>query len=399
MDIEAYLSSFDRNDYQRDNFDAFLKDVKFSYHIPSIHIAGTNGKGSVANYLSYIYTQNNYRVGLFSTPDDFVETIKINNQPIDNTYVENLINSYDKKFKKFNLSSFEIQSFIVFSYFNDSNIDLAIIECGMGGELDATNIFIPILSIITTITIEHSMFLGGSLSEIAMHKSGIIKENVPVLTNNLQDDALEVVVTRCKQFHSKLYNIDQYHHYSDDGEYCRFDYRPYLGLEIKNKSSYSVIAACFAVEATNMLMERFPVSEQLLKEGLKQMHLRCRFEQFPKKHLVVIDGAHNPEAIHKLREECDAHFSGRSIKIVFSCFKDKNINNMLPEIGLLGPIYLTTFNHPRARNEDDYFLYLSEYPFEADYKKLINDLMEQDDTDIILVTGSLAFAYEVRKMF
>lgn len=397
MNIEEYLSSFTRNDYQRDNFDEFLRKIKFSFNLPAIHIAGTNGKGSTALYLKNIYQNCGYSVGIFTSPDDFLNTIRVNDTLIELTFVEQLIKEYDKLFKKYDLSSFEIQTFIAFSYFSCKKVDLAIIECGMGGELDATNIFTPILSIITSISIEHSSFLGDSLSEIALHKAGIIKENVPVLFSHLKGDALTVVVKKAKQENSKIYEIEDYNNLKQSLDGARFDYRPYFDLYIPTPTSYSVVDATIALEASKILFNIFPVNEEGVKKGLQESKLKCRFEQINSKKLIILDGAHNPEGISKLREECDSLLSGRKIDILFASFRDKNITSMLPEIGLLGDLHLTTFNHPRARKEDEYFLFLSDYEFVEDYKSLINALLEKEETDVILVTGSLAFTYEVRK--
>lgn len=397
MNVDEYLSQFQRNDYQRDNFDAFLHKVNFKFSIPAIHIAGTNGKGSTANYLNEIYIENGYKTGIFSTPDDFEETIRVNDLPIENEFAESLINEYEKLFKKFDLSAFEIQTFIALMYFIEKKVDIAIIECGMGGELDATNIFTPVLSIITSISIEHSMFLGNSLSEIAAHKAGIIKENIPVIAGKVSGDALEVLIAKSKYENSKLVMVDQYHHYVSNKDGATFDYRPYLNLKMQSTTEFAAFDACLAIEGTNLLMEQFPICEGKLKLGLLKSPLKCRFEKVMDNPVVILDGAHNPEAIQQLRKECDRYFRGVKANIVFASFRDKSIANMLPEINLVGNIFLTTFNHPRARQMDDYFIYLNDYSFTEDYKSLLKDLLSKEEPEPILVTGSLAFTYEVRK--
>ena len=396
MDIIQYIYSKQRNDYQRDNFDAFLKKIKFSYDIPSIHIAGTNGKGSVAYFLKDIYKENDYKVGLFTSPDDFIEMIKIGDSCIDILYVERLINEYKKFIEKYDLSTFEIITFIAFSYFKDMKVDLAIIECCMGGELDATNIFTPILSIITSISIEHSEFLGLSQSEIALHKAGIIKPYIPVLVGDVKDDALDVIVNKTKIEKSKLIMVDNYHHYIRENNVSSFDYRPYYDLKINSGASYRVYDACLAIEATNILLDRFPLNEEKLKAGLLNSRLKCRFELVHNGQ-IILDGAHNPHGMNHLRLEIDQNFPSKTIHVVFAAFKDKNVALMLPEIGLIGDINITTFNNKRAKKEDDYFIYLEDYKFFENYQELIINLLETYPEDMILVTGSLAFTYTVRK--
>ena len=399
MDVIKEITSRNRNDYQRDNFDAFLKKVGFSYTVPSIHIAGTNGKGGTATYLKDIYQAHGYKVGLFTSPDDLLEMITINSNPIDIEEVESIYNEYRKLFDKFDLSAFEIETFIALTYFERQKPDLAIIECGMGGEIDATNIFTPILSIITSISIEHSDFLGVSLSEIAHHKAGIIKEEVPVvISSSINDDALKVIVSHCKEKQSKLVILDQYHHMKDEGDKLRFDYRPYTDLVITDRSIYRLTDACLAIEATNLLQEKFPVSGEEVKAGILNSHMKCRFEIFKGEPTVILDGAHNVEAMNRLRIDMD-HIRKSKVHVIFASFRDKNIALEIPEIALLGKVYLTTFDNPRSRTEEDYFLYLEDYPYTENPYKLFESLYnnEENKEDIILITGSLAFAYHMRK--
>ena len=399
MDIINEIVSRNRNDYQRDNFDAFLKKVGFSYNTPSIHIAGTNGKGGTANYLKDIYQAHGYKVGLFTSPDDLLEMITINSTPIDIKDVEDIFNRYHKYIDKFDLSAFEIETFIALTYFQNQNVDIAIIECGMGGEIDATNVFIPILSIITSISIEHSDFLGVSLSEIANHKAGIIKEEVPVLiSSSITDDALQVIVEHCKEKESKLVILDSYHHLKDEIYKLRFDYRPYTDLVITDKSLYRLTDACLAIEATNILINQYPLTAEEVKAGILNSHLKCRFEIFKGEPTVILDGAHNVEAMNKLRIDMDRIRRGR-VHVIFASFKDKNIALEIPEIALLGKVYLTTFDHPRSRTKEDYFLYLEDYPYTENPYELFESLYDNEENkeDIILITGSLAFAYHMRK--
>ena len=392
-----YISSKTRNDYQKDNFDDFLASIKFSFNIPAIHVAGTNGKGSTCTLLKDIYIANGYKVGLFTSPDKATEMIKINDVSIPVLFIDSVIKEYKKQIEKYDLSTFEILTFVALKWFMSEKVDIAIIECGMGGAFDATNIFTPILSIITTISIEHSDYLGQSLSEIALHKAGIIKENIPVLIGNLEGDALTTVVQKCKETDSTLTILDHTHNVTRINNGLSFDYRPYLGLYISNLAEYRVSDACLAVEATNLLGEQFPVKEDLLKEGLRVSKLKCRFEVIEGNPTIILDGAHNPEGIESLRKAIDKTFYGRTIHVVFAAFRDKNIAQMLPEISLIGKITLTTFHHVRARTEEDYFLYLEDYAFEESFESLIDRLIEENKDDVILVTGSLAFTYVVRE--
>ena len=399
MSLIEEIALRNRLDYQRDNFDAFLKKVGFSYNIPSIHVTGTNGKGSTCNYINNIYIASGRKVGLFVSPMYYslCDMIRVNNEYIPESVVEDIYHQYEKFINKFDLSAFEITTFIALKYFEMQKVDVAIIECGMGGAIDATNIFTPILSIITSVSVEHTNALGVSLSEIALHKSGIIKDKIPVLVGDIKGDALDVIVNKAKSCKTDVHSIRTSNNelLTDSG--YEFGYPPYQGLKIKSLAHSSLTDVCLAVEATNILQSVLPVDDVVVKKGLYTDPLIGRFEIHQGKPTIIIDGAHNPEAIKHLREDIDNLSIEKTIHVVLACFRDKNITTMLPEIALLGELSLTTFDHPRAREESDYFLYLEEYKFYSDHIALIKSLKEQYPDDVILITGSLAFACLVHK--
>lgn len=399
---ELFLK-YQRSDYQRDNFDKFLKKVSFHFAVPAIHIAGTNGKGSTASFLSHIYQKQGYKVGLFTSPyfDHVNEMIKIGDNSIPDEDIKNYIDKYDAFFSKYNLSSFEVQTFIALTYFQDQKVDLAVIECGMGGEEDATNIFTPILSIITSVSLEHTEYLGTTVSEIAFNKAGIIKSKVPVLVGKLDEEALIVISDVAKRNSSILYQVDDFHFEKliNNAGY-QFSYTPYKYLYINFPSLYSIQDACLAIEAVKILGDRFPIGYEHLLDGLKENKWPARMEIVQHKPLVIIDGAHNPEGIQKLVESMEKLCNNSIIHVVFACFKDKNIENMLSSLNFISnDIVLTSFPHHRARTEENYFLYLQDYKYIDDYHLAIKEMINNYPDDVILITGSLAFAALARKMF
>ena len=401
---KTFFDSFRTGDYQRDNFDAFLKAIRFSYDVLSIHIAGTNGKGSTATYLANAYIANNYKVGLFKSPFLFEvnEMITINNQAISDDDFISIFNRYKKEINKYNLSAFEIQTLVAFTYFKEQHCDIAVIECGMGGELDATNIFTPVLSIVTTISLEHTDYLGHSISEVAFHKAGIIKESIPVLVGDLPEDAMVVISNAAKDCNSKLCYLGHFvnEEYSKDG--YSFDYGEFLNTHILSKARYSINDAVLALEAVKVLQNRFVYDVEKVKEGLANVYMPCRMDIVKDNPLVIIDGAHNPEGVNKLCDGSSLHrvIGSRHLHVVFACFRDKNLGNMLARLGeITDDLTITTFDNPRARTEDEYFLFAGDYPFVENAKELIQNKINEYPEDAILITGSLAFAAYVKKLF
>ena len=283
-------------------------------------------------------------------------------------------------------------------YFSKMQCDICVIECGMGGEVDATNIFTPVLSIITSISLEHTSFLGKSISEIALQKAGIIKEEVPVLIGNLPEDAISVISEESKHKKSKIYSVGESHQPTFSKEGYTFSYSTHYDLLIKSLALYSVDDACLALDAIDILKEEFPVDENAIKEGLHNVIMPCRMDLISDNPLTIIDGAHNPEAFEKLVKSLQKSRLNGELHVLLASFKDKNIIQMLSVIGAISStITLTTFDHPRARKEEDYFLFLSDYPFVENPIEAYEQLKEAHPDDMILITGSLAFAAYMKK--
>ena len=401
FNLKDYFEEISRDDYQRENFDDFLKKVNFKYTVPSIHIAGSNGKGSTANYLANIYKAHGLKVGLFISPylNDVNEMISINGNNISDDDFISAIKENEKLFNKYSLSPFEIQTFIGLSYFEKNKCDIAIIECGMGGEIDATNIFNPIVAVITSISLEHTSYLGRSLCEIAYQKAGIIKERVPVITGILQEEAINTIVEVAKQNLSQLYvAVDPANVVYEDYGY-NFAYLTYKELRINSAALYSLKDACIAIEAVRALLETYPVTEEEIAKGLAETYMPARMEIISKEPLLIIDGSHNPEGIQNMVTPLPNITKGKDIHVIFACFKDKNIERMLAFLGEYSKdIVLTTFPNKRSRVEEDYFLYLEDYSFNEDPLAALKQMRENYPEDVILITGSLAFASYMKNL-
>lgn len=388
-----------RTDYQKTNFEKFLSRISFTYDIPSIHITGTNGKGSTATYIASIYKEAGYKVGLFVSPyfNEMNEMISVNKDNIHDEELTEIVNKYKKYFEKYELSEFEVETFIALTHFKEEKVDIAVIECGMGGALDATNVFTPILSIITTVTLEHTEYLGKSIAEIAYSKAGIIKQEVPVLIGELNKEAETTIASVADDTNSKIYKVATPFDIKriDDG--ISFSYREIKDVVLDSRAKYAVKNAALALEAIDILRTKFTIFEVDIKKALASTHMINRLEVLMEKPLVIIDGAHNVEAIHELVDSIFYIRKNKAIHTIFASFRDKNIALMLPELALLSEdLSLTTFDHPRARKEEEYFLFSEEYEFYSDYLSLIKNKMKEYPDDLILITGSLAFVSKVR---
>lgn len=397
-ELIIFFKEHDYPSYNRDNFDNYIYKNKFDFDIKSIHITGTNGKGSTANFIRDIYSSHGYKVGFFNSPFLFspLEMIAINENNITIDEYLLLLNQLLKSIEKFHLSSFEIQTIIAYQYFKNNNVDLAVIEVGMGGEIDATNILDnPLLAIITSVSLEHTAYLGSTISAIAQSKSGIIKEGSKVLIGKLSDEAMYPIIMKCKKLYCPLQMVNDYHNerFADNGIY--FDYKTFKNLFINTLGFYQLKNASLAVETSLMLDDIIPVTEDDIRCGLKKHVLSSRLEMVTPS--ICIDGAHNPEAIDNLMESLNK-ITDKPIHAIYASFKDKNIDTILSMLNRdCVTTTITTFNHPRARVKDDYFLYLEDYPFEDDYKKAIDDAIKSYPDDFIIITGSLAFSNFARR--
>ena len=397
--IEQFLSQRENGAYDRDGFDRYIAKRKLTLSCPVIHITGSNGKGSTAYFLESIYRQAGYSVASFIKPCFYAvnECIRFNGEEISDAELSKLFHDNEKDFDKFQLTAFEATVALAYRYFEQVKPDIAIIEAGMGGAIDATNLddMDTRLAIITTVSLEHTNYLGTTLSQIALHKAGIIKPNSSVLVGKLDDASLETINAEAESLRAKVYRVEDYHyHHLVNGEY-RFDYSFYKDLAVSSIAEYQVANACLAIEATRILSAEFPVNEEQVRAGLLSGSLPGRLERFGR---VVLDGAHNPEAIKSLCRCVYSAGKGKPVHVLFASFRDKNIAVELPDLdNRCASITLTTFDHRRARKEEEYMLYIADHPFVEDPIAALKGLLEQHPEETVLVTGSLYFVGVIRK--
>ena len=284
----------------------------------SIHIAGTNGKGSTAHILASILQESKYKVGLYTSPHlrDFRERIKINNQMISEQDVINFVMKNKELFEKIKLSFFELTVAMSFDYFSSKRVDIAIIEAGLGGRLDSTNIISPEISIITNIGLDHTNLLGNTLEKIANEKAGIIKKKIPVIIGRKQKETTKIFENYAEINQTKLIYASPQKKYPTDlkGQY--------------QQENISTALTCI----NQLRLKDWKISEDSIAEGVKNITknttLYGRWQILNLDPYIICDTAHNEDGIKKVVQQV-LEQKYNKLHFVFGAVKDKNINNIL----------------------------------------------------------------------
>ena len=305
----------------------------------SIHVAGTNGKGSVSHMLSSILQEAGYKVGLYTSPHlkDFRERIKINGQMISKEDVVTFVSNNKNQFEQIDLSFFEFTVALSFKYFEKEKVDIAVIEVGLGGRLDSTNIINPELSIITNISLDHTNILGDTLEKIAIEKGGIIKKNTPVIIGRYQSEIEHIFNDISKKKETKIsYSLNNNYELDLKGDYQKENCRTAV------------------TSITEMQKKGWKVSEKNIKDGLLNTIENTRFEGrwqvLNNQPLVICDTAHNEDGLKKVILQIDQTFH-HSLHIVFGIVDDKNLENILKLLPRYAKYYFCKPNIPRGLDE------------------------------------------------
>ena len=333
------------------------RDLKF------IHVTGTNGKGSVCAMLHAILREEGYRVGLYTSPyvRTFNERIRVNGRNIPNGLLAKFTERVKKIAKKMedHPTEFEIITAIAFDYFRACKCDYVILEVGMGGRLDATNIIPPpLLSIITGISIDHTAFLGDTVEQIAMEKAGIIKENSPTLYGGEGGAAEEVIAAECRKMQSTLYKTDYSSlHINETNLYGSvFTYKDRDDMEIRLLGAYQPRNAAIAIDAADILVKGgVDLSEDSIRYGIRNALWPARFEIIHRDPLTIFDGAHNPQGISAAVESIKTYFPKERVVIISGVLRDKDYSTIAKSISEVAEeVYTITPNNPRALSAEDY---------------------------------------------
>lgn len=291
-------------------------------NLKCIHVAGTNGKGSSSHLLASILQEAGYKVGLYTSPHlkDFRERIKINEKEISEGFICDFVSKNKIFFEKHQLSFFEMTVGLAFEYFEKEKTDINIIEVGMGGRLDSTNIITPLISVITNIGLDHTQFLGNTLKSIAFEKAGIIKQNIPVLIGEYTSETKEVFETKAKETNSKIFFAS---------DLINENYPSSLLGDYQFQNKKTVLQTIRVLQSQN----EFKISEENIKNGflnvIKNTKLQGRWQQINKNPKAICDTAHNSHGLKIVLNQIQKE-NFDQLHIVLGLVNDKDLEEILP---------------------------------------------------------------------
>lgn len=392
-----------------------------------IHIAGTNGKGSTLTFLRGMLQETGYKVGTFTSPFlvRFNERISVDGQPISDAEILRLVQKLypviaklDAQLPEGGPTEFEIITAMMFTYFAEGHADIVLVEVGIGGLFDSTNVLTPAVSVIVNIGFDHMKLLGNTLTEIATQKAGIIKNGIPAVIGQMDEESLTAITKVASEKHSPLLCFNRDYRVSkrqyQDLWSQRFNFETdtvqFKKLKIQMLGDYQINNAATALEAylTFMAKQNISVTEKNVKQGLANAFWAGRFERVNDQPLVVLDGAHNEPAMQEVTNLLATHFKQMEVYVVIAILEDKQYHKMIETLGSLTNVHIiaTTFAGPGKRKAAS----LSELQTSA---KTANSVQteenwqlaidqashEMSSDDLLLITGSLYFISDVRKLF
>lgn len=379
------------------------------FNINGIHVGGTNGKGSTVAYLRSALVDNGYEVGTFTSPfiETFNERISLNGIPISDDNIVELVQKVKPVSEALEVETelgtateFEIITTMMFLYFGELHpVDFVIVEAGLGIKNDSTNVFKPILTILTSIGLDHIEILGDTYTDIAKDKGAIVKPNTPIIYAVKNEDALKVIRGCVEQQNTEGIEFDRDISIVSQEEEFTYRYKDYEleTLLLNMLGEHQKENAALAITALIELNESGIVDLDFNKmiDGIESVRWTGRIEQVKEKPLMIVDGAHNVESVEALISTMKDYYHVDSLDILFSAVKGKPINTMVDQLKTIAStFYVTDFDFPRALTKDAIF---EEIRF--DQKELVDDYVKFIETyegDGLIITGSLYFISEVK---
>lgn len=386
-----------------------------------IHIAGTNGKGSTTSMISKVLRGMGFKVGMYTSPylEVFEERIQINGVNIPKyKLIENLetvklaVNKVIEEGYE-HPTEFEIITVLMFLYFYNEKVDYGVIEVGLGGRLDSTNVIIPKVSVITSISMDHINILGNTIEEIAKEKSGIIKANVPVILYPQKKEVEDIIISIANKNKSEVYNVK-----TNDGKLNGIDYdnitqnvqveglNGTYNINLPLLGTHQIINLCVAIKAIEVLcqVEKIQCNKEVIEESLKDVKWIGRLETLNRNPLIVIDGAHNIDGIMALKNNIKKYFKYNKMYLLLGILADKQVKEMIKEIAPMAErIFALTPHSDRAELSEDLKKEIEKINSNVEafdnYNEAINEALKlAKDDDLILVSGSLYMIGDMRKI-
>ena len=372
-------------------------------HFPTVHIVGTNGKGSTTSYLQNILTKSGYQVGTFTSPyiTRFNERISINGTEIPDkdlislvAKAQVLLNDLEEHTDFDRPTEFELVALLMFLYFDLKQVDMAIIEAGIGGRFDSTNVLSPELVICTSIGFDHTETLGNSLLDIANHKAGVMRENTPILLGRVSTEVEHFFNQKSHDLQAPLAIIDrEIQLLPKDNRTIQISYDHWESpnLKLPMLGQHQENNAGLAVTAAHILAQTFSkITDKSIQEGIEETHWPGRSEWIGNN--IYLDGAHNPQGIASLKQVLKDNFANRRVHILFAGLRRKPLADLLEELKDYD-ITVTSFDFFEALPLDDY---PKDFKRAADYRDWLAQAESANSDDLFVVTGSLYFISEVR---
>lgn len=375
--------------------------------LKAFHLAGSNGKGSTASFMASILQEAGYKVGLYTSPHliRFNERIRINGKMIPDDYVAEFINELDDYINEHSPTFFELTTAMAFKYFADKEIDYAVVETGLGGRLDATNVLNPVAAVITSISFEHTHILGNSIGRIAGEKAGIFKPGIKVFLADMQDEAVDVFKQRAELLDCKTYMLADYSRLSNDS----------ITVETENQDRITIYSTPLrgkyqlrnSALALFVLMNIMPeIKAGSVFSGIKNVIVNSgiggRYEVYSDSPRIVFDAAHNSEGIDNFLDEFSNEYkSFDKCRLIIGMMKDKNIPEALKKLSrFFDNIYATTIDYERAATIDDLVSAGNEtgvtiFPL-PDAANFITEFRETGSNECLIILGSIYVIGEIK---
>ncbi|MDZ7715727.1 MAG: Mur ligase family protein [Balneolaceae bacterium] len=362
-----------------------------------VHVAGTNGKGSTCRLLASVYQKAGYKVGLYTSPhlEDFKERFVIDGCQITDQELASFFYGNERQINQSDLTYFELSTAIAFWWFNKQDVDLAIIETGLGGRLDATNIITPMVSVITSIALDHTDLLGETIEEIAAEKAGIIKQDTPVIIGHLERAAKNVIDEIATDKNAEVFRSSELAPGFDSGIYSIKDGNEEITFSPGCISPVQAYNIAMTWQVAKVLQKRFPITSASLAEGINksaEMYPnKGRFEKLNENYDWYFDGAHNIEAVRAMKAMVQTIKPVKDTILVLSIMEDKLSSEVGKEFSEFKKIFYHTTESNRAASVDTVRQYLPDFSIMPVKKELQQKLFEEFESELVIFAGSFYF--------